>query len=230
MKCSVVIPAGGLGKRFGGNIPKQYLEFAGKPILMQTINLFESMEEIDSIIVSVHTEWYTRTNEMIKQYGFKKVKELVIGGVERQDSVNNALHTQSVEESDVVLVHDAVRPLVTPKLIRKVIEVAEEFGAAIPYIRPKDTIKEITAREIVVKTIDRSKLVMVQTPQGFWPDILKNAYEKAKAANYIGTDSAQLLEFIGYKVAVVPGEDENIKITTPLDIRFANMIMEERLK
>lgn len=230
MKCSVVIPAGGLGKRFGGNIPKQYIEFAGKPILMHTISLFESMEEISSIVVSVHTEWYTRTNEMIKQYGFKKVSELVIGGVERQDSVNNALHTQSVEESDVVLVHDAVRPLVTTKLIRKVIEVAEEFGAAIPYIRPKDTIKEITAREIVVKTIDRSKLVLVQTPQGFWPDILKNAYEKAKAANYIGTDSAQLLEFIGYKVAVVPGEDENIKITTPLDIRFANMIYDERLK
>ena len=230
MKVSVVIPAGGLGKRFGGNIPKQYLEFVGKPILMHTIGLFERMENIDSIVVSVHTEWYTRTNEMIKQYGFKKVSELVIGGVERQDSVNNALHTNAVEESDVVLVHDAVRPLVTPNLINKVIEVAEEFGAAIPYIRPKDTIKEITAREIVVRTIDRSKLVMVQTPQGFWPDILKNAYEKAKATNYLGTDSAQLLEFIGYKVAVVPGEDENIKITTPLDIRIASMIMDDRNK
>ncbi len=228
MKCSVIIPAGGLGKRFGGDTPKQFLELAGKPILIHTISLFENMDEIENIVVSVHTEWYTRASEMIKSYGFKKVSELVIGGLERQDSVNNALHTKSIEDSELVLVHDAVRPFVTSKLVRKIIETAEETGAAIPYIRPKDSIKEITAREIVVKTIDRSKLVMVQTPQGFWTDILRNAYDKAKAANYFGSDSAQLLEFIGYKVTVVGGEDENIKITTPLDIRVGSMILEDR--
>lgn len=228
MKCSVIIPAGGLGRRFGGALPKQYIELEGKPILIHTISMFEEMEEVENIVVSVHTEWYTRTSEMIKYYGLTKVAELVIGGLERQDSVNNALHTKTIENSEIVLVHDAVRPFVTKDLVRKVIEAADETGAVIPVIRAKDTIKEVTARGIVVKTIDRSKLVMVQTPQGFWTDILRNAYDKAKAASYLGSDSAQLLEFIGYKVTTIDGDDENLKITTPFDLKVGAMILDER--
>lgn len=227
MSCCVIIPAGGVGKRFGSNIPKQFIEIAGVPVLIHTLNIFDNIDEVDSIVVSVHSEWYTFTKDLLAKYNIKKVKELVVGGLERQDSVSNALHTKTAADSDIILVHDAVRPFCTPKLVRKIIDTVEETGAAIPAVKPKETIKEISYKGEVVKTIDRTKLSMVQTPQGYWYDILLNAFNSATKAAFVGPDSASLVEFIGYKVTVVDGEDSNIKITTPFDFRIGEIIFEE---
>ncbi|MGE5480213.1 MAG: 2-C-methyl-D-erythritol 4-phosphate cytidylyltransferase [Chloroflexota bacterium] len=228
MKTSVIVPAGGIGQRFAGNVPKQFIEIGGAPVIIHTLRIFEEIEEVESIVVPVHSEWFSHTKELLKQYGIKKVKEVIVGGKERQDSVGNALTTKAIAESELVLVHDAVRPFVSTELVRKIMETAEEEGAAIPAVAPRDTVKEINSKGIVIKTLDRSKLSLVQTPQGYWTDIIKTAYTKASEASYFGTDSSELVEFIGYKVTAVEGEDSNIKITTPFDLKIAELIWQER--
>ncbi len=229
MKTTVIIPAGGLGKRIGGNLPKQFIEIGGVPIMARTAGIFQEMDEIDSIVISVHSEWYTYTKEMIAKYGLTKVREVVVGGKDRQDSVANALITNTVKESELVLTHDAVRPFVTRELIKALVESAEEYGAVIPVTKPTDTIKEVSNRGTINKTLDRSKLCMVQTPQAFWTDIIINAYQKASSASYRATDCAGLVEFIGYKVFSIPGEETNIKISTPLDLKIAEFMLKEGL-
>lgn len=227
MKTTIIIPAGGVGKRFGSDRPKQFVDFAGVPLIVHTIKLFDSIDEADSIVIPVHSEWYTYTKELVAKYELTKVKDIIIGGIERQDSVHNALHTKSVEDADIILVHDAVRPFCTPALVRKIIETADETGAAIPIIAPKETVKEISKKSMVVKTLDRSKLALIQTPQGYWNDIIRNAYDNARKAGFVGSDSASLVEFLGYKVTVVEGEDSNIKITTPFDYKVGQLIFED---
>jgi len=228
MKSCAIIPAGGIGKRIGTNIPKQFIEMNEIPIVIWTLRAFEMVDEVEGIIIPVHSEWYTYMKELIEKYNIKKVKDIVIGGLERQDSVFNALNTKSAEESEIILVHDAVRPFIQPELIKTVIETAEETGAAIPAIRPKDTIKETSPQGRVVKTLNRSNLRIIQTPQGYWFDILFQAYSKAAKVNYRGTDSASLVEFIGYKVSVVEGDERNIKITNPFDLSVGRLILQEQ--
>ena len=167
---------------------------------------------------------------MFEKYGKGKVKEIVVGGLERQDSVSNAIHTKTVSESDVVLVHDAVRPFCSAQLIKKILEVVEDVGAAIPAVKPSETIKEVSHKGEVIRTLDRTKLSLAQTPQGFWYDIIATAYEKATKAGFYGPDSASLVEFIVYKVTVIDGEDSNVKITTPFDFRIAEVIFDELSK
>lgn len=227
MSVSVIIPAGGVGKRFGADLPKQFVEIAGAPLMVHTLNIFNQIEEIESIVVAVHTEWYSYTKDMVKQYGQKKVKEVIIGGMERQDSVSNAIHTKTVSESDIVMIHDAVRPFCTPQLIKSVLGAVEDAGAVIPATKPTETIKEINHKGEVIKTIDRSKLAMVQTPQAYWYDIIKTAYEKAMLANFYGPDSASLVEFIGYKVTTIEGESSNLKITNPYDLKLGELILSQ---
>lgn len=230
MKSSVIIPAGGVGKRFGAQVPKQFVELSGIPILIHTIRIFDTVEDVDSIVVAVHNEWFTHTKEIIKKYNCEKVKEIIIGGQERQDSVFNGLLTETVKQSEIVLVHDAVRPFVSPSLVQKIINETEDFGAVIPGIPPKETVKEKSSKGLVVRTLERNKLSLIQTPQGFWTDIITSAFRKAKEANFQGTDEASLVEFIGYKVTIIDGEDENIKITTPFDLKVAELIMQEKMK
>mgnify|MGYP000878530493 CR=1 FL=1 len=230
MKTSVIIPAGGVGTRFGGDLPKQFVELAGAPILVHTIRIFDNIDDVESIVISVHNEWFTYTKELIKKFDCKKVTDIVLAGKERQDSVANGLHTKSVQESEIVLVHDAVRPFASPALVQKLIDEAEELGAVIPVTEPKETIKERNNKDMVVRTLDRTKLAMVQTPQAFWYDVIKTAYEKAAIASYKGTDDSSLVEFIGYKVSVIEGEEENLKITDPFDMRIAELILNEHAK
>jgi|YNPMSStandDraft_2_1061718.scaffolds.fasta_scaffold03869_3 2-C-methyl-D-erythritol 4-phosphate cytidylyltransferase len=230
MKSSVIIPAGGIGKRFGSQVPKQFVDLAGIPILVHTIRIFDTVEDVVSIVIAVHNEWFTYTKEIVEKYKCEKVKEIIIGGQERQDSVFNGLLTETIKNSEIVLVHDAVRPFASPKLVQTIISETEDFGAVIPGIPPKETVKEVNNKGLVVKTLERNKLSLIQTPQGFWTDIITSAYRKAKEASFIGTDEASLVEFIGYKVTIVDGEDENIKITTPFDLKVAELIMQEKLQ
>jgi 2-C-methyl-D-erythritol 4-phosphate cytidylyltransferase len=225
MHTSVIIPAAGLGKRIGSEIPKQYIEINDTPILIKTIQLFDNIDDVESIVVPVHSEWFAHTKELIEKFNCKKVKEITLGGTERQNSVFIGLQSKFVKDTEVVLIHDAVRPFVSQNLIQNLLNAADEYGAVIPAIKPNDTIKEINNKGFVEKTIDREKLIQVQTPEAFWTNLAIDAYEKAIAANFIGTDSSSLLEFVGYKVFIVEGEETNFKITTLADLKYAKMMI-----
>lgn len=229
MKTSVIIPAAGVGTRFGGDVPKQYIEIDGEPILIKTIKLFDKIDDVEDIVIAVHTEKFTYTEELVKKYNCAKVKEIIIGGKQRQDSVFAALRSKIVQDSEITLIHDAVRPFASLNLIQRLINAAEEYGAAIPVIPINDTIKEVNHKGFVVKTLDRNKLVLVQTPQAYWTDIVTDAYKKGQQANFEGTDSASFVEFLGYKVYVVDGEYNNLKITRETDIQYAKIISEGKI-
>lgn len=225
MICSAIIPAGGVGKRLGGDLPKQFTELNGVPMIVHTLKIFENTPGVESIVIPVHSDWYRLTHELVEKNNISKVREIVIGGKTRQESVANALHTKTAQESEIVLVHEAVRPLASTELVGRVIESAEEYGAVVPGIATNDVIKERTGNGAVVRTFEKSKLCRIQAPQGFWTDLILTAYRKANEVGYVGPDSASLLEFIGYKVQVIDGEDANIKIMTPLDRKFAEMVL-----
>jgi 2-C-methyl-D-erythritol 4-phosphate cytidylyltransferase len=228
MSTTVVIPAGGTGSRFGSEIPKQFVELQGKPLIVRTIEIFDNINEVDSIIISVHSEWFTYTKELVQKFKLSKVKDVVVGGKERQDSIFNALHSKAIEDAEIVMIHDAVRPFLSENLIHKIIDSAEENGAVVLGSTPKDPVKEINGKGQVVRSLPRNHLTITQTPQAFWTDIIVNAYEKARVVNYTGADSSQLVEFNGFKVTVIEGEDQNIKITTPFDFKLAELIMNEK--
>ncbi len=225
MRCTVVIPAGGLSKGFGTDKPKQFIDLAGKPMIAHSLIKFQNNKKVDSIIVPVHSEWYSFTKELIEAYNITKVAEIVIAGKKRQESIYNALLTETVKNSDIILIHDATRPLVTDDLINKIIESADEYGAAIPAVDIREVIKEKSQNKAVVKTLDPSKLCIIQTPQGYWQELIVTAYKKANEVGFEGQDSSQLLEFIGYKVQVIDGNPHNIPINNPIDIIIAEQLI-----
>lgn len=225
MSVTAVISAGGVGNRFGDNTPKQFLELGGKPIIIRTLEIFEGIDEIENIVVAVNSEWFSKLNELIKEYNITKVKEVVIGGKTRQASVYNAIRTNTAKESETILIHDAVRPLVSRELILKLIEEVEEYGAVIPTIKVKDTIKSVTKGGNAIKTLERDSLYAAQTPQIFWTDILSASFDNAMKNKSEVSDDSALVELSGYKVRILDGEETNIKITTQLDLKFAEIIL-----
>ena len=225
MECSVIIAAAGLGARFGSKTPKQFIELMGVPLIIRSLRIFDRTPEVKSIIVVANSEWRDYLENNIFRYNISKVKAIPDGGAVRQDSIWNALSVESTKSSDIILIHDAVRPLTSIELVQKVIAAAEEYGAVIPALKPKDTIKITNGKSAVIQTLNRNNLCIVQTPQGFWREILVNGYEKAKINNYYATDDAQLVEAAGYRVQIIEGEETNIKITTPLDMKFAELIL-----
>lgn len=225
IKTTVIIPAGGVGNRFGANKPKQFTDLAGIPIIVHTLKQFWIC---DNIIIASHPDWIEHLQELIYQYSIPNVKAIVKGGATRQESVYNALCHEIAEESEVIMVHDAVRPFASKELIQSIMLSAIEYGAAIPGLNPKDTIKKVSSEKLIMQTIDRSTLQMVQTPQGFRQSIIKKAYKNAKDKNIEGTDSASLVELIGQPVKVIEGEESNIKITTPLDSVLADYIINKK--
>lgn len=226
MKTIAIIPSAGVGKRYGTEIPKQYTELAGIPVIIHTLKNFEKCEEIDGIILSINNDWRGFLKESLKKWGITKVTEMVEGGAERQDSIFNAFKNQAFKNAEIVLVHDAVRPFASVELLKNVIAAAREFGAAVPAMSLKETIKEIDENNFVVKTHERKFLKSVQTPQGFTKEILLKSYEKAAMENFIGTDDASVVEFAGFEVKIIDGIEENIKLTTPMDRKFAEFYLQ----
>ncbi|MCX6146860.1 MAG: 2-C-methyl-D-erythritol 4-phosphate cytidylyltransferase [Candidatus Kapabacteria bacterium] len=225
MNCVAVIVAGGTGKRFGDATPKQFLELSGKPVIVRSIEAFANNENVSSIIVAVHSEWYNHAKKLIEDFKLSKVKDIVVGGITRQDSVAAAIRTETAKNADFILVHDAVRPLVTNDLINRIIEETEEYGAVVPGVMINDTLKEQNFKGMAIKTLEREKVRAIQTPQGFWSDTLISAFESAKNSNFQGTDDASVVEFFGYKIKIVDGEVNNIKITDPKDIKLAEYLL-----
>jgi len=202
------------------SVSKQFLNIKGHPILYYTLNKFENMSKIDSIVLvtsAADTE-YAQEN-IVKRYRFKKI-QIVSGGKERQDSVYNGLRSLS-PQTDIVVIHDGVRPFVTRQIIENSIAAALKYKAVGVAVPVKDTIKVVGSDNIIKNTPDRSTLWAMQTPQVFSYDIIMKAYEKAMAEGFYGTDDTVLVERLGFPVKIIEGAYENIKITTPEDIILA---------
>ncbi|MCX6155183.1 MAG: 2-C-methyl-D-erythritol 4-phosphate cytidylyltransferase [Candidatus Kapabacteria bacterium] len=225
MNCCAVIPAGGSGKRMGADRPKQFLELNSKPILLHILEKFQNHEKIDSIVVSISDDWKEYLIDLCQEFKITKLKEITSNGIERQDSVFNAINSEIVKKSDIVLIHDAVRPFFSNNLIDRVIENTITHGAAIPAIKPKETIKLSNIQEFVTQTLDREFIRLVQTPQGFWQELLHVAYQSSMNNQYYGTDDAALIEHYGHFVKIIEGEQNNIKITDKSDLALAELMM-----
>lgn len=208
-----IIVAAGRGKRLGSSLPKQFLKVRGRTILEMSVEAFEQNKYVDEIFVAANADYCELTEKLCR--GFSKLKKIVAGGAERQDSVRAALDCLR-GENGIVLVHDAARPFVSEAVINAVIEGTADFGAAIPTVPAKDTIRQVDGTGS--RTLQRETLACVQTPQGFRISLIKHAFEKAQAEGFLGTDDASLVERMGINISMVQGEDANRKITTREDL------------
>jgi 2-C-methyl-D-erythritol 4-phosphate cytidylyltransferase len=219
MTYQVILPAAGMGKRMGAGKNKLLLELNGIPVLIHTLKVYEEDEACRGIILAIHPQDEMEFKDLLNKYSMTKVINMVRGGRERQDSIYNAL--KSVEETDsIILVHDAARPFIETDHIHRLTEMAAETGAAILGVPAKDTIKKVQDG-VVVETVERSSLWAVQTPQAFRISLLMEAYQKAEKDHFLGTDDASLVERLNYPIAMVEGDYDNIKLTTPEDLYFA---------
>jgi 2-C-methyl-D-erythritol 4-phosphate cytidylyltransferase len=226
MKSVVIIPAGGSGKRMKSDISKQYMLLKDMPILVRTLKVFQASSAINDILLVVPAKdiQYVR-QKIVNQYGISKVKQILAGGRERQDSVKNGLD-QVNEDYDIVLVHDGVRPFVSLKLIDQVVQGGLENSAVAVGVPIRDTVKRVYTDGCIIETLKREDLWLTQTPQAFKRDVIKQAYRIAYRDNFYGTDDASLVERIGVKVKMLVGSYENIKITALEDIALSECIME----
>lgn len=224
MKVSAIIPVAGQGKRFCSSIPKQYLEIDGQSIVAITIQKVLSISEtLKGVVVVAETEMERTDSLLGKIKGFKEKFKIAVGGQERQDSVYNGLINLETD-SEIVIVHDGVRPLVSQDILIESIQVAQKTGACIAAVPVKDTLKR-TQDYKIIETVSRSGLWHAQTPQTFKYPILYQAHKKAKEDNFYATDEAALVERLGHAVSVIKGDYRNIKITTVEDFEMVKMLI-----
>jgi 2-C-methyl-D-erythritol 4-phosphate cytidylyltransferase len=226
-KIRQIVVAAGTGQRLGAERPKQFLSLCGEPVLIHTLRAFESCRQVNQIILVLPEHDRTKFSTNLPAYGLKKIARIVHGGPERQDSVWNGLQVLDPAQTDIVLVHDGARPLVTSEEIAKVVSEAQQNGAATIGYPVTDTLKEVESGQII-KTVDRRRFYLVQTPQAFRVDILLNAYQRAFDGGLRATDDATLVEQSGVPVSVVEGSRENIKITWPDDLALAEFWLNRR--
>lgn len=227
MKTVAIIVAGGTGKRMGTEQSKQYLELEHLPILVHTLRVFDKATAIHHIFVVVPRDDVDYVKDtIIAEHGLSKIKKIIPGGAERQDSVRNGL--ACVTDEDIVLIHDGVRPFVSEDLINECAIKAHAKGAVSLGVPAKDTIKSVDAESTVMMTYDRRTMWLTQTPQAFRKEIITEAYRKAYAEGFIGTDDASLVERTRIAVTMIYGAYDNIKITTPDDIAIGEVILKKR--
>jgi 2-C-methyl-D-erythritol 4-phosphate cytidylyltransferase len=235
MKVSVILPAAGLGTRMGRAVPekagtsrKQFMLLDGSPILLHTIRKFAFSPAVTEIVVALRAEDIDWVRELLLAEKFGKPVRVVEGGDSRQASVENALATLG-SATELVAVHDAVRPFIEHSVLEKVFAEAEESGAAIVGIVPVDTVKQVH-RNKIRQTIPRERLILAQTPQVFRFDLLKTAFARAREDGFAGTDESSLVERLDQvEVSVVPGSDRNLKITKPSDMDLARLFLAEEM-
>jgi 2-C-methyl-D-erythritol 4-phosphate cytidylyltransferase len=227
-KIGVVIPAAGKGRRMGGNQSKQFLELDGKPIVVHTLEKFQQSKDVDLIVLAADPLLKESVGELIDRFNLSKVKKIVDGGKERQDSVWNGLIAIESFGVDIVLIHDSVRPFIDDDIIYKSIDAAIDTGAAVVAVRPKDTVKISDTENYINSTPVRNLLWLAQTPQAFQFSLIKKAFVEARTAGFYGTDDAILIERINLPVKIVEGSYNNIKITTPEDIGIAEMMLQHK--
>lgn len=230
MRTTAIVPAAGSGSRMNRTISKQYLSLGGKPILVRTLELLGQSPLIDALLVVVPgSDVDAVRTEILAPWNLKKVAGILAGGRERQDSVRAGIDALDVD-TDLVMVHDAVRPFASTDLVERCILAGRQDGAATAGVPVKDTIKEVGPEGLVLRTCDRSVLWLTQTPQVFRRDILERAHREAVRDGYRATDDTALVERLGIAVRMVPGEYGNIKITTPEDWAIAEAILRLKAK
>ena len=223
MSVCAVVPAGGTGTRMGGTVPKQFLELDGKPILYYTLKTLQDCGIISELILVVPEKEYE--NACSDWLGKPEiVTKVVVGGEKRQDSVYKGFCELS-PQTEIVLVHDGVRPFLSHQMIQESVDAAREYGAAITAIPVNDTIKKVDDSGLVSKTVDREGLWRVQTPQVFRYELLEEAFKKANSEKFYGTDEGTLIEHLGKPVKIVEGSEQNIKITRPEDLRLSEIFI-----
>lgn len=209
-----IILAAGKGKRMESKVNKILLTLTDKPVICHTIKVFDDCKEINEIILVANKDDVNKLKGLIKKYNLKKIKRIVEGGKQRQDSVYNGLKAVKAKRDDIVLVHNGANPFVTEKTIIDSIKSAEQYGACAAAFPAEDTIKAVDNHCFVSKTLDRSRLWQMQTPQTMKYGLAIKAFEKACKDNYYGTDDVNLAERLGYRVKIIECPKDNIKITT----------------
>lgn len=235
-RITAILPAAGMGTRMGGDTPKQFLELDGVPILLHTLRRLASCEAITDIILATRSDEVPKLEERCRKESLRQAVRVVSGGATRQESVASALE-HVIDDTELVAVHDAVRPFVTREQVARVIEEARKCGAAILGIPAMDTVKEVKRGSLpedvalITATIPRERIVLAQTPQIFHTKLLKEAFAKAAADGVNASDEAGLVERLGHAVHVVHGTERNIKITKPADMELARFYLDlERSK
>ncbi|MDE4085135.1 2-C-methyl-D-erythritol 4-phosphate cytidylyltransferase [Planococcus maritimus] len=228
MKYTVVLPAAGSGKRMKADRNKLLLELSGKPIFIYTLEVFDRDPDCEGMWLAVKEDERELIEAYVERYRIKKVKGYATGGAERQDSVRAGLE-MAAGQCEVVLVHDAARPFISPTVIRELVEQANESGAAIAGVPVKDTIKKVR-ESVITETVNRAELWMIQTPQAFRYELLMEAAHRAKVDGFLGTDEAMLVERMGHPVQIVESTYDNVKMTTPDDLIYGKAILASRLQ
>ena len=221
-KCGAVIVAAGSASRMGG-IDKVMAPLQGEPVICRTVRAFQNCEAVSEIVIVTREDLIQPIGQLTK--ACDKVKAVVCGGKSRQESVKNGLNALS-KEVKLAAIHDGARPLISYEVIDRSIRAGNSYGAAAPAVPVKDTIKTVEGG-IVVNTPDRAKLRAVQTPQVFDIDLLKGALQKAEADGAEVTDDCSAVERLGMKIKIVEGDERNLKVTTPMDLKIAEMLLEE---
>lgn len=224
---SAIVLAAGRSTRMGGGPNKQFIELLGKPLLYYSLVAFERCAAIDAVVLVRRPDYAGQAEQIVREFGFKKVAAFADGGVERQDSVSNGLKVCG-SRTEIVAVHDGARPLVTPSLIESTIASARAFGTGIAATKVVDTIKEANEDKTVARTVDRTKLWAVQTPQTVKCELLREAYAKVFEKKIVVTDEAAAVELLGQKVHLVETPFLNVKITTPSDLAMAEALLHQR--
>lgn len=217
-----MIPAAGSGQRMGAGYNKLFLMLGEQPILIHTLRVFEEDPNCVEIILAVKHEEQQEIESQLVEHCIRKVRKFVDGGTERQYSVAACIEAHT--ERGIVLVHDAARPFIRRSVIQKLVKAAQTHGAAIAGVKAKDTMKLATAG-IVEETVDRDSLWIVQTPQAFQYEVLKEASEKAQREGFLGTDESMLVERLGHPVHIVEGTYDNVKMTTQEDLVFGEILL-----
>lgn len=235
-KIAAIVPSAGIGKRFGSDKNKAFHMLMGKPVIVWSLELLESLKNIAEIVPVFNKNDVQEGIRLIKKYGISKVKKIAMGGKERQNSVCNALNLID-EDTDIVLIHDAARPLIEKSQIEKALKQIERADGVVIGMPPKNTIKELCYKTrkgkkelFVKKTLNRNSLLAVQTPQIFRCDVLVKAYKKAMRKGFYSTDDAALVEKFGGSIKIMLSSYSNIKITTPEDMETTRVLIKQKMR
>jgi 2-C-methyl-D-erythritol 4-phosphate cytidylyltransferase len=221
-----IVVAAGVGTRFLSATPKQFLPLLGKPLVAHTLERFQESGVIDRIVLVLPPEGFDAARQMVAPFVDRSVRLLAVsGGNSRQASVRNGLFAVEAGFAGLVAVHDGARPCVPPSLIARVVTAATEDGGAIAALPVVETLKQVTPELLVEKTVDRERFYRAQTPQCFRYELLKRAFDRAEADGFEGTDEAALVERLGAPIRIVPGSEQNLKVTTAEDLSRAEYFL-----
>lgn len=218
-----VIPSGGVGSRFNSPIPKQYVEVLGKPLIAYTLEVFQKSDLVDQIIIPAEKSYFKFLEEIKEKYNLSKITQIIEGGKERQDSVYNGIKASNCTNNDLIIVHDAARPLLSKNILEKGIEKAKSSNSAVIAIKARDTL--IEGDKSVTNFIDRSKIYYAQTPQIFSYEIIKKSFDLANKNNFRGTDESMIVKNADFEVNLVDGDFTNFKVTTKEDLELVEKFL-----